>query len=225
MDASGFPKLIDIEGNFYDFMKMRKVRILDDAKDDVIVEEVAMVEDEKVRKAVKKVKMLDSDGKPKCLLSLNDEICIMHRAKHPCLLPLDSLAIIKDYTVLVMPLCSKGSIGGMLKTITREQTSRYFIQISCALRYLHENRVIHGDVKPDNVLVDSSDKANLADFGHSRYLRSDTDFGQRWGGTKGFIAPEYFSDDGGFNMILVSTHFYSLYKSRIVYFSTKFFSV
>ena len=208
MAANGLPDVIHVQGDFYDVLKLRRVRVLDDAKDDVIVEEVAMVEDETVRKAVKKVTMLDSDGNPKCLRSITNEIIIMHITKHPCLIELDSLAVSAGYLAMIMPLCSKGSIGGMLKTITREQTGRYFVQISCALRYLHRSRIIHGDVKPGNVLVDASDKAILADFGHSKRLENGKDSGSRWGGTKGFVGPEYFTGET-FDLFLVSTNFLS----------------
>ena len=206
MEANGSPDPIIVQGDFYDFLKMRRVRVLDDAKDDVIVEEVAMVEDETVRKAVKKVIMLDSNGNPKCEKPIINEILIMHRTKHTCLMHLDSMAVSAGIIAIIMPLCSKGSIGGMLETITRDQRDRYFVQISCALRYLHKNRIIHGDVKPGNVLVDASDKAILADFGHSRYLQNGKDYGCIWGGSKGFVGPEFFTSKY-FNMFLVSANF------------------
>ena len=45
-----------------------------------------------------------------------------------------------------------------------------FIQILQGLIYLKENRIIHGDLKPQNILLSSSNSPKLADFGLSTQL-------------------------------------------------------
>lgn len=41
----------------------------------------------------------------------------------------------------------------------------YFVQIVSALQFLQENNYVHGDIKPDNILVNESGTYKLADFG------------------------------------------------------------
>jgi serine/threonine protein kinase len=41
-------------------------------------------------------------------------------------------------------------------------------QILCGLNYCHAHRIIHRDVKPQNILVDSNGNLKLADFGLAR---------------------------------------------------------
>merc|ERR1712113_771745 len=46
-------------------------------------------------------------------------------------------------------------------------------QIVTGLRELHSHNLLHRDVKPDNVLVNSKGDARLADFGLSKFLEWD----------------------------------------------------
>ena len=65
--------------------------------------------------------------------------------------------------------------GRLLRTIIGEQgrlaverTVRITFAICDALEYIHGHRVVHGDLKPDNVMVGSVDNIKLMDFGLAR---------------------------------------------------------
>ena len=193
-----------VSGDFYAALKIKPVRIIDNTKEDTLVEEVASVDDESIRKAVKKVALFDREGKPRDMDFLATELSVMHVAKHTHVMHMDSFTYCENYLAITMPLCSGGSLGRMLDSLTIEQTERYFVQITCALRYLHDNDIVHGDVKPGNILVDAADNAILADFGHAQLMKGGQEVGSRWGGTRGFQAPEYFTSNS-FNLYLVST--------------------
>jgi serine/threonine-protein kinase len=64
-----------------------------------------------------------------------------------------------------------------------------------ALHFLHTNGVIHGDVKPSNLLVDSQNRVKLGDFGLAR--RGTSDEGSLLKGTTKYIAPELLSNQFG----------------------------
>jgi hypothetical protein len=70
------------------------------------------------------------------------------------------------------------------------RAARLFAQVADALRYLHAHGIVHGDVKPTNVLVTRDDRAVLLDFGVSTEIARITSVGAMPRGTAGYIAPE-----------------------------------
>ena len=64
-----------------------------------------------------------------------------------------------------------------------------------ALKFLHSNNIVHGDVKPSNLLIDRRNWIKLGDFGLAQ--RATNDQGSLFKGTTRYIAPERVSDQFG----------------------------
>ena len=64
-----------------------------------------------------------------------------------------------------------------------------------ALEFLHANGVIHGDIKPSNLLIDKQGRVKLGDFGLAR--RASNESGSLLKGTTKYMAPELLSDQFG----------------------------
>ncbi len=64
-----------------------------------------------------------------------------------------------------------------------------------ALKYLHEQGVIHGDIKPGNMMIDARKRVKIGDFGLAR--RASNDEGSLLKGSTKYMAPEMVSDDFG----------------------------
>jgi len=69
-----------------------------------------------------------------------------------------------------MELCSNGTLDDILKKGNVSWSKRWMwsLQITEALSYLHNEGVIHRDLKTENVLIDSEERAKLADLGISQ---------------------------------------------------------
>ena len=63
-------------------------------------------------------------------------------------------------------------------------------QLVRALHYLHTNRVIHRDMKPQNILIGANGVVKLCDFGFARAMSSNTMVLTSIKGTPLYMAPE-----------------------------------
>lgn len=76
--------------------------------------------------------------------------------------------------------------GGLL---TFDEAAAVVEGVCDALSYAHENGVLHLDIKPDNILIDTTGRVRLADFGMAS-LSCATGYGGATGGTVGYMPPE-----------------------------------
>ena len=66
----------------------------------------------------------------------------------------------------------------------------HFLTPVQALDYLHAHKVVHGDLKPENVLMVASGEVKLSDFGCSKVFATGNEYLERCNGTPAFLAPE-----------------------------------
>lgn len=55
---------------------------------------------------------------------------------------------------------------------THDHVKFYLYQIFLALTYLHLNNIVHRDIKPDNILVNTNNDIRVVDFGWARHINS-----------------------------------------------------
>jgi len=86
-----------------------------------------------------------------------------------------------------MEFISAGDLSGQLP-FTPESFFKAANEICSALDYIHGHGIIHGDLKPSNILRDANGKYRMVDFGLSFMRRGEGD--RASSGTAAFIAPE-----------------------------------
>jgi serine/threonine protein kinase len=88
-----------------------------------------------------------------------------------------------------MPLLSGGALDGEAYDGSWQQVLAVAVDIGEGLAALHEARILHRDVKPNNVLFDARGRPHLTDLGLACSL-DDHDAMADWPGTRAYMAPE-----------------------------------
>ncbi|XP_022778874.1 serine/threonine-protein kinase PDIK1L-like, partial [Stylophora pistillata] len=139
---------------------------------------------------------------------------MLREISHPNIISLRGTKQVLDaqgqlYMFLLTDYCPGGNLNQRLPRSSNDQVNLTWMkQMASAVAYLHSQNVVHRDLKPDNVLLTSTEDVKLGDFGLARgyialtqiqvngqntevryYMRSEV-------GTKYYMAPEVFRSDG-----------------------------
>jgi serine/threonine protein kinase len=124
----------------------------------------------------------------------NNEIYILKQVNHPNIIKLYEIKQTLNNFYLVFDLCNGGGLSNCLekymkqnkRPFTQEIAQSIIRQLVSGLQYLHHNKILHRDLKLDNVLIHfntEEDKNNfnllkaqvkIIDFGFARYLENDS---------------------------------------------------
>ncbi|KAM7280367.1 hypothetical protein ACFE04_007501 [Oxalis oulophora] len=144
------------------------------------------------------VKVLAADSK-QGEREFQTEVSLLGRLHHRNLVNLVGYCVDKNNHMLVYEFMSNGSLANILygaeKVLSWDERIQVALDISHGIEYLHEGAVppvIHRDLKSENILLDHSMRAKVADFGLSK---EDIYDGRNSGlkGTYGYIDPEYIT--------------------------------
>lgn len=83
------------------------------------------------------------------------------------------------------------------KTLTEPEVRYYMVQIVQALKFLHNNLIIHRDLKLGNLFIDHDMRVKLGDFGLATKLTHANERKRTVCGTPNYIAPEILESKDG----------------------------
>ncbi|XP_059784748.1 striated muscle preferentially expressed protein kinase isoform X5 [Balaenoptera ricei] len=138
-------------------------------------------------------KFIPSQAKPKA--SAWREARLLARLQHECILYFHEAFERRRGLVIVTELCTEELLERMARkpTVCESEIRAYMRQVLEGICYLHKNRVLHLDVKPENLLVwdgvEGEKQVRICDFGNAQELTpGEPQYCQY--GTPEFVAPE-----------------------------------
>ncbi|KAJ7044338.1 kinase-like domain-containing protein, partial [Mycena alexandri] len=125
------------------------------------------------------------------------EALLWQGLRHPSILPF--LGIDRDTFpsayCMVSPWMKHGTVIKYLANHGRSQIPRLLLEICLGLEYLHSMKIVHGDLRGDNILVSDDYHACLTDFGLASSIQEQDTVGaltscSNRGGSVRWLAPE-----------------------------------
>ena len=135
---------------------------------------------------------MDQDG----LKDFSKELTNVYNLNHTNLLKPQHVDAWENMPYLIMPFCEQGSCLKKVGKMKEEELWQLIHDVASGLAYLHDQDIIHQDIKPDNILIDNKGNYVITDFGISVQTRSTLRKSMNMAnasGTTAYMAPERFS--------------------------------
>jgi serine/threonine protein kinase len=136
---------------------------------------------------------------PVLLRRFEQEFAAACRLDHPHIVRGLDFGLADGVPYLVMEFVDGQNLGQQVRDqgpLALDHALRILLQISDALRLAHAHRLIHRDVKPENILLAADGQARLTDLGLMKDLSASVELTRSRAclGTVTFMAPEQFED-------------------------------
>ncbi|KAK1136085.1 hypothetical protein K0M31_000654 [Melipona bicolor] len=122
------------------------------------------------------------------------EVEILSQLEHPCLVNLWFSFQDEEDLFMVSDLLLGGDLRYHIQqevVFSEESIVLFVAEIALALDYLQSHKIVHRDIKPDNILLDEEGHAHVTDFNIATVLE-DGELATSMSGTKPYIAPEIY---------------------------------
>jgi hypothetical protein len=138
------------------------------------------------------LKKLDR-GTPR-IKDVAEEVGLLSKLHSKYLVGFDGIYVEDSVLVVCLEYCSAGDLARVLKEqqgrLTSVQCGRWLLDMTAAIKYLHQHGFVHRDFKSRNCLVTVDGSLKVTDFGLSRSSSADSLREAR--GTPGYWPPEIF---------------------------------
>ncbi|XP_076431470.1 serine/threonine-protein kinase SIK2 isoform X4 [Peromyscus maniculatus bairdii] len=122
------------------------------------------------------------------------EVQIMKMLDHPHIIKLYQVMETKSMLYLVTEYAKNGEIFDYLANhgrLNESEARRKFWQILSAVDYCHDRKIVHRDLKAENLLLDNNMNIKIADFGFGNFFKTG-ELLATWCGSPPYAAPEVF---------------------------------
>ncbi|XP_028940417.1 serine/threonine-protein kinase Nek5, partial [Antrostomus carolinensis] len=124
------------------------------------------------------------------------EVILLAKMKHANIVTFYTSLQEKNKLYIVMEYCDGGDLMKRINVqhgvlFDEDQILSWFVQISLGLKHIHDKKILHRDVKAQNIFLSNNGKvAKLGDFGIARQLNSTMELAHTCVGTPYYLSPE-----------------------------------
>ncbi len=127
-------------------------------------------------------------------LRFQREVQVIASLRHEHILPAFAYGVYDSWYYIVMPYIAYGTLKQRLAKgpISARGADKILTQLADALQFAHARGIVHGDIKPSNILLQNGTHVYLADFGLARHVQETSTLAQTSTplGTPEYMAPE-----------------------------------
>ena len=126
-----------------------------------------------------------------------NEVHVLKAMRHPYIVTYRESFMDKRCLCIVMDYADGGDMYGKIakqkqngKGFPENMILDWFVQICLAIKHMHDRKILHRDLKTQNVFLTSKGEVKIGDFGISRVLQHTYDCAQTAIGTPYYLSPE-----------------------------------
>eukprot|EP01135_Chromosphaera_perkinsii_P000738 Nk52_evm26s151 gene=Nk52_evmTU26s151 len=137
------------------------------------------------------ISKLDRKGRMEAL----NEVKVLSGMQHPNIVSYQESFEENDNLYIVMDYAEKGDLYKKIRDrrgvhMPEEQILDLFVQICLAMKHVHDRKILHRDLKSQNIFLSNNDIIKLGDFGIARVLKNTMEQARTCIGTPYYLSPE-----------------------------------
>nr|XP_043900097.1 serine/threonine-protein kinase Nek1 isoform X3 [Solea senegalensis] len=123
------------------------------------------------------------------------EVALLAKMSHPNIVQYKESFEEGGCLYIVMDYCEGGDLFKKINSqkgvlFSEEQILDWFVQICLALKHVHDRKILHRDIKSQNIFLTKDGTVQLGDFGIARVLNSTVELARTCIGTPYYLSPE-----------------------------------
>ena len=125
------------------------------------------------------------------------ESMLLRSLDHPHIVQYKTTYVEKGELIIIMEFCEFGDLANAVKTaraksehFSETNVMQWFVQICMSLEYIHRRKILHRDLKTQNIFLTKNNTLKLGDFGISKVLENTNDHAMTVQGTPYYMSPE-----------------------------------
>ncbi|XP_062603660.1 serine/threonine-protein kinase Nek1-like [Saccostrea cucullata] len=123
------------------------------------------------------------------------EVAVLAQLSHPNIVTYRESFEEIGSLYIVMDFCEKGDLYSKINgqrgiLFPEEQVLDWFVQICLAIKHIHDRKILHRDIKSQNIFLSADGSVKLGDFGIAKVLGSTAELARTCIGTPYYLSPE-----------------------------------